>query len=252
MSAFDRPDRRWSFALAPDEVHVWRVPIARPADEVAPLERTLSDDERRRAARFHFERDRVAFITARGALRALAGRYLDRPPAGLVFAYRERGKPYLAPPVEGLRFNLSHSGELALLAFSRDREVGVDIERRRAVEDLRALARLSFSPEEYAAWCGLSPVEQPGAFFSCWARKEAFIKATGEGISQLADFDVSVHPDQPARLLRVAGESPAELRWTLHDLPEIAGYAAALVVDGSPGRIECWDGQVTELASELL
>jgi 4'-phosphopantetheinyl transferase len=252
MSAFVRPDRRGSLALDPDEVHVWLVPVARSADEVAPLERTLSHDERQRAARFYFERDRIAFITARGALRVLAGRYLDRPPTGLVFAYRERGKPYLAPPVQGLQFNLSHSGELALLAFGCAREVGVDIERRRAVQDLRALAELSFSREEYAAWCALSPGDQPGAFFSCWARKEAFIKATGEGISQLADFDVSVHPDQPARLLRVAGEPPSQPRWTLHDLPQIAGYAAALVVEGSPDQITCWDSQVADLTSEVL
>jgi 4'-phosphopantetheinyl transferase len=213
------------------------------------LARALSHDERERAARFHFERDRTAFTTARGALRALVGRYLDYPPEGVVFAYRERGKPHLATPAGGLRFNVSHSGDVALIAFAQDREVGVDIERTRAVHDLRGLAKLSFSHDEYATWCGLAPGEQPEAFFSCWSRKEAFIKATGEGISQLADFDVTLRPGEPARLLRVAGDSPAQPRWFLHDLPAVPGYAVALVVEGPHSQIACWDWPPS---SELL
>lgn len=239
-----------SFALDPDHVHVWRVPLSPPAPQVAALARTLSDDERERAARFHFERDRVGFTVARGALRTLAGRYLGHPPDRLAFGYRDRGKPYLAAPSDGvLRFNVSHSGDLALLAFTHVHEVGVDIERRRSVHDLRALAELSFSRDEYTAWCSLSPRDQPEAFFSCWARKEAFIKATGEGISQLAAFDVSLRPGEPAQLLRVAGDAPAQPRWSIHDLPAIPGYATALVVEGAASQIACWDWPP---ASEVL
>ena len=233
-------------ALAAGDVHVWRIALDPPADAIAALARTLSDDEHGRAARFHFDRDRVAFTVARGALRTLAGRYLDEPPARLAFGYRERGKPYLtAPPgAPGLRFNLSHSGQRALVCFACDRELGVDIELRRELSDLRSLARTAFSPAEYAALCRLPPDAQPHAFFTCWSRKEAVIKATGEGVAQLAAFDVSLAPGEPARLLRFDGEPPDAPRWSLHDLPAIPGYAAALAVERAPGaapRITCWD-----------
>ena len=229
-------------ALAGADVHVWRVALDPPADVVAALASTLSDDERDRAARFHFDRDRIAFTVARGALRTLAGRYLATPPARLAFGYRERGKPYLTAPV-GLRFNVSHSGQRALLCFARDREVGVDIELRRELSDLLALARTAFSPAEYAALCRLPQTAHTDAFFACWSRKEAFIKATGEGVAQLAAFDVNLAPGEPAQLLRVDGEPPGEPRWSIHDLPAIPDYAAALVVerDGAPLQLACWD-----------
>ena len=229
-------------ALGSTDVHVWRVSLAQPPAAVAELARTLSDDERARAARFHFDRDRTAYTIARGTLRTLLGRYLAHPPAQLAFGYRDKGKPYLLAPAGDLRFNLSHSGQLALLAFGRDRELGVDIEKRRPLSDLVSLARTSFSPNEYAAFLRLPASDQQHAFFACWSRKEAFIKATGEGVSQLADFDVSLAPDEPARLLRVAGEPPGQLRWSLQDLPEITDYAAALVTDAPPPQVSCWDG----------
>ena len=228
-------------ALAGADIHVWRVALDPPAEAVAALAHTLSDDERDRAARFHFDRDRIAFTVARGALRTLAGRYLAAPPARLAFGYRERGKPYLTAPPGGLQFNVSHSGQRALLCFARDREVGVDIELRRELSDLRELARTAFSPSEYAALCHLPPDAHLDAFFACWSRKEAFIKATGEGVAQLAAFDVSLGPGEPARLLRVDGEPPGAPRWSLCDLPAIPGYAAALVVEAPPAHIACWD-----------
>jgi 4'-phosphopantetheinyl transferase len=231
-------------ALAGADVHVWRVALDPPADAIAALAHTLSDDESDRAARFHFDRDRIAFIVARGSLRTLAGRYLGEPPARLQLGYRERGKPYLVEPPGQLRFNVSHSGQHALLCFARAREVGVDIELRRELSDLLALARTAFSPAEYAALCRLPEAAHPDAFFACWSRKEAFIKATGEGVAQLAAFDVSLDPGEPARLLRVDGEPPAAPRWSIHDLPAIPGYAAALVVeraDGAAPGLACWD-----------
>jgi 4'-phosphopantetheinyl transferase len=224
-----------ALALDAADVHVWRVPLDPPAGAVAALARTLSDDERGRAARFHFDRDRIAFTVARGALRTLAGRYLAEPPARLAFGYRDRGKPYLIAPPGELRFNVSHSAQLALVCFAHGREVGVDIERRRPLPDLLGLARTSFSPSEYAALCRLPPDAHHDAFYTCWSRKEAFIKATGEGVAQLAAFDVNLGPGEPARLLRVDGEPPGEPRWSLHDLPAIPGYAAALVVESAAG-----------------
>lgn len=215
-------------ALGPRDVHVWRVALDRPASAFA---RVLADDERARAARFHFDRDRDAYTIARGALRTLAGRYLGRAADALALAYRAHGKPYL--PDEDLRFNVSHSGQVAVIGFARGRELGVDVERRRALADLAALAEASFSPAERARFAALPPADQEPAFYRCWARKEAFIKATGEGISQLAAFDVSL--DLPARVLR------GDPRWALDDLPEIPGYAAALVVDGHDAIVRCWD-----------
>jgi 4'-phosphopantetheinyl transferase len=236
------PAPRAPLALADGEVHVWRVPLAPPPEQLAAFARTLRPDERERAARFLFERDRTAYTAARGALRTLTGAYLGRGPEELELGYHDKGKPYLAsPPGEPLRFNVSHSGALALIAFVRDRELGVDIERRRDTLDLVSLARTAFSPHEHRTLCGLPPHDHPVAFFACWSRKEAFIKATGEGVSQLADFDVSLRPDEPARLLRVPGPPPGHARWSILDLPAIPGYAAALVVAGDGLRIACWD-----------
>jgi 4'-phosphopantetheinyl transferase len=231
-------------ALAPDEVHVWCAALVQRPEPLALLARTLAPDERDRAARFYFDRDRMAYIATRGALRTLAGGYLGVPPGELVFGYRARGKPYLETPPGDLRFNVSHSGAVALLAFARGCEVGVDVEHRRPVDDLRGLARISFSPPEYATWCGLPPHDQRDAFFRCWSRKEAFIKTTGEGVSQLADFEVSLRPGEPARVLWVKDVAPASHRWSMHDLPALPDHAAALVVEHDNVRIRvrirCW------------
>ncbi|HEU4726932.1 MAG TPA: 4'-phosphopantetheinyl transferase superfamily protein [Kofleriaceae bacterium] len=228
-------------ALAPGDAHVWRLPLAQPPAPLAVLARTLDPDEQARARRFHFERDRIAYTAARGALRTLAGRYLGVPPGELVFAYQAKGKPHLDPAASDLCFNVSHSGNFALLAFTRGSEIGVDVERRRPLDDLLSLARISFSAAEYATLCGLPPGHQTDAFFACWSRKEAFIKTTGEGVSQLADFDVSLRPGEPARLLRVKDEPAPPRRWSMHELPEIAGHAAALVVERPEIQIACWD-----------
>ena len=228
--------------LGEDEVHVWRAPLAPPAERLAALASTLREDERARAARFVFERDRNAYIATRGTLRILAGAYLGREPGTLELGYLEKGKPYLAVPSgERLRFNVSHSGELALLAFVQGRELGVDIERRRELQDLLSLAKTAFSPPEFAALCRLPGYERTGAFYACWSRKEAFIKATGEGISQLCDFEVNVRAEEPACLLRVPGPPPLYPSWSIRDLPAIPGYAAALVVAGEGCGVSCWD-----------
>ena len=230
-----------ALGLGEDEVHVWRLPLALRREALAALARTLDAEERARAARFHFDRDRTAYTATRGALRTLAGSYLGRRPEELELGYHAKGKPFLAAPGAPLRFNVSHSGELALLAFAQGRELGVDVERRRDMRDLLSLARTSFSANEYAALCRLPPEVHLTAFFATWSRKEAFIKATGEGVSQLEDFDVTVRADEPARLLRVPGPPPVHPRWWLLDLPAIPDYAAALVVEGDGLRVDCWD-----------
>ncbi len=218
-----------------DEVHVWRVDLdGVPEGAVAS---SLSADERERAGRFRFERDRRRFVVARGVLRRLLGRYLDREPARVRFGYGPRGKPFVAAG-GGLRFNLSHSAGLALLAFGWRREVGVDVERVRPVPEAEDIARRYFSRWEEAELRRLPAGERQAAFFRCWTRKEAFVKATGDGLSRPLDgFDVTLAPGEPARLLRLAGEPAAGHRFWIEDVSPGRGFAAALAVEGSPARV---------------
>jgi 4'-phosphopantetheinyl transferase len=231
-----------ALALGPADVHVWRVPLAPDPAEVEALGRTLDADERQRAGKFYFERDRRSFTVARGALRTLLGRYLDAPATAIQFAYRDKGKPFLAAPDRDLQFNLSHSGGFALIAVAWQRTLGVDVELRRSIPDLVSLAQASFSPREFAVFRALPAADHTEAFFTCWSRKEAFIKATGEGVSQLADFDVSLRPGEPAEILWIRDEPPPH-RWRLLALPAIDDHAAALVVDAraaAPVNLACW------------
>jgi 4'-phosphopantetheinyl transferase len=227
--------------LSAGDVHVWGASVAEaPAEALADR---LSADEHVRASRFHFERDQRAFVSTRGILRGLLGRYLVEDPSRIVFAYRSRGKPYLPSEAGGggLRFNVSHSGGLALFAFARDRELGVDVERERFIAEGDSIAARYFSPGEVAALGRLPVSERSRAFFRCWTRKEAFIKATGDGLSRPLDtFDVSLAPEEPARLLRLEGEPEEVGRWWIEGLEPGEAFAGALAVAGRPLRLECW------------
>ena len=212
--------------LAASEVHVWVAVLdALPVGAYIGL---LSPDEAARADRFHFARDRQRFVGARGLLRELLGCYVDVDPSALLFAYGPRGKPYLAADSrpDRVRFNVSHSGGLALLAFVRERQLGVDLELERPVPEAESIAERYFSPREGAALGRLPPAERPRAFFRCWTRKEAFIKATGDGLSRPLDaFDVTLAPREPARLLRVEGEPEEAARWWMEGLEPAEGFA---------------------------
>jgi 4'-phosphopantetheinyl transferase len=229
--------------LASDEVHVWRLPLDLSASELRLLWPTLSGEEHSRAERFHFAQHRNNFIAAHGLLRIILGRSLDLAPEQLQFASGPWGKPDLAgeTAVQSLRFNLSHSGKLALIALAQKREIGVDLEMIRAdfADDL--VARRTFSPREYAELSSLSAAEWTRGFFNCWTRKEAYIKARGEGLSlPLDQFDVSLAPGEPARLLRMLTDENEISRWTMIELHPGPGYAAALAVEGSDWRLRCW------------
>lgn len=233
--------------LRPGEVHVWAARL----DDLpeADLLVQLSVDERERARRFAFERDRRHFTSARGFLRILLGRYLGRDPSTLRFAVGPRGKPFLSGS-EGPRFNLSHSGGLALLAFAVDRELGIDVERERPMPDAEDIARRYFSQREQEEILRLPREERGSAFFRCWTRKEAFIKATGDGLARpLDEFDVTLSPGEPARLLRVDGEPGAAHRFWLEDLRPAAGFAGALAVAGRPERVvrRAWGKELGEV-----
>lgn len=224
--------------LGAEEVHVWCVPLDPPEEEVRRCAALLSPDEQARAARFRFEKHRREFTVGRGMLRTLLGRYLDADPRRLEFGYGPHGKPVLASG--GLRFNLSHSGSLALYAVARERELGVDIEEHRPLDDAEQIAERFFSRAENEAFRALPPELRNEAFFLCWTRKEAYIKAIGEGLSlPLHEFDVSLAPGEPARLLG-ARDAAQALRWTLRGLDPAPGYAAAIVVEGSGWELACW------------
>jgi 4'-phosphopantetheinyl transferase len=229
-------------SLPRDEVHVWRARLDQP-QRLAAFSALLASDEQARAARYRFAKDRDHFIIARGLLRTLLGRYLRLNPADISFRYSAFGKPSLtSPDATDLRFNLSHSHGMALLVFAIGRELGVDIESvRPEVAGLR-IAERYFSPAEVATLSALPERQQTDAFFNCWTRKEAYIKARGDGLSaRLDQFDVSLAPDEPAALLRsdVAADEPR--RWTMIELEPAAGYKAALVVEGVNWRLRCFE-----------
>jgi 4'-phosphopantetheinyl transferase len=229
--------------LADGEVHLWRASLVQTPDALRRFHATLAPDESAKAARFHFQRDRDHYIAARGLLRHLLGRYLARPPQSLQFSYGAYGKPSLdgAPGAEDLRFNLSHSHELALYAFARGRDLGVDVEHLRADLAGDDIAERFFSTREISMLRTLPAGARTQAFFNCWTRKEAYIKARGEGLSHPLDqFDVSLIPGEPAALLGTRLD-PSELaRWSLHALDAGEGYAAAVVIQGTDYALRLW------------
>jgi 4'-phosphopantetheinyl transferase len=234
-------------SLPGDEVHVWRASLDLSTSRVLRLRETLTADELGRVARFHFQEDRDRFIVARGSLRTILCRYLGLEPGQIRFSYGPFGRPALVAPSGfsgqwALDFNLSHSGDLALFAFAQGRKVGIDVERISADVDWEPMAERFFSPRESAALRVLPPDVRREAFFTCWTRKEAFVKAQGEGLSLPLDrFDVSVVPGKPATLLAIRGDPGEASRWMLRDLSPGPGYVAALAAEGHDWRLAQWE-----------
>ena len=223
--------------LAPGEVHLWQAALD---DSLAEgLKHLLSVDESSRADRFHFAKDRNHFIAARALLRTLLAAYLEINADKLRFAYAEKGKPYLEEICRsGINFNLAHSHGRALFAFSNGREVGVDLEFVRADFADEKIAERFFSPREIDMLRALPPELRKQAFFNCWTRKEAYVKAGGAGLSMpLDEFDVSLAPGEPAALLQNHRVPTEVARWTMRSIPMPAGYVAALVVEGDDWQL---------------
>jgi 4'-phosphopantetheinyl transferase len=203
-------------------------------EAVRALAGWLSIEERRRAARFEFDRDRRRFIVARGRLRELLALRLMTHPRKVELVCASNGKPSLAqsPGVADWRFNVSHSGEMAVYAFSVGQEVGIDVEAIRQVPDADAIVAGFFSRHEQAAYLALDPGEKMLGFFNCWTRKEAFVKALGDGLSHPLDgFDVSLAPREPARILRVGQMPGHEAGWRLDSFSPSPGFVAAVVAE---------------------
>jgi 4'-phosphopantetheinyl transferase len=236
--------------LAPGQIHVWR--LAHNPQCLPPIawESNLSPDEHARANRFAFHRDRNAYITTRAVLRELLGQYLSTPPKEIAFRYAERGKPGLAqsaptptagePPVH---FNVSHTRSLALLAFSSDRRLGIDVEFIRPMENWEDIARRFFSQSELAELRALPPEQRDEGFYTCWTRKESYIKARGEGLHLPLDgFDVTLTPGAPERLTAEDASN-----WTLVSLYPRQGYAAALTAEGQNLNLQLFDYDYTPI-----
>ena len=228
--------------LLPQDVHVYQLNLDQSWAIAAHYEAVLSADEVEKAYRFRFEHLQRYYMMGRGVLRMILGRYLVIDPAAVQFIYGDHGKPALAPTmgVPTLQFNISHSHSAALLAFTYNREIGVDIEYARKLDDANQIAEHFFSERENMIFRQLPAEQKRLAFFDCWTRKEAFIKAIGEGLSHPLDaFDVAFAPGEEAELLYVANGQATD--WSMQALyPSNPDYKAAIVVMGNDWQLACW------------
>jgi len=229
-------------AIWQNEVHIWRAPLDVPWSWT--FDEALSLDDRTRADRFKFEADRRKFCAARASLRLILSRYLGVKPGRIQLETGEFGKPFIADQNvgQGLRFNLSHSHQLALISITRDREVGVDIEFMRSDFVTDEIATHFFSDSEVEEFRTVPPTQRTRAFFNVWTRKEAYIKARGEGLyCPLDQFDVSVAPDRPAMLMESRVDPGDAQRWNFNDIFAGDRYAATVAVEKNLSRLLLWD-----------
>jgi len=211
------------------EVQLWVVRLEASERTFARAFSWLSPDEVERADRFRFDKHRSAFVLGRAALRALIGGYLRFPPEEASFSYGPKGKPALSRPPAPLFFNVSNSGDLAAYAFTFDCEIGVDVEHRRRLLEIESIAQRFFAPDEVAELMDLPASDRPDGFFNCWTRKEAYIKAVGDGLSvPLDSFRVTLQPGVPARLVDLDGSATAAEHWSMHAFTPAPDYAGAI------------------------
>jgi len=226
-------------------VHVWRVDLRadQKIDSVAESMRLLSAHERIRANEFQRQEPRTNYVKTRGVLRRLLGIYLQQHPAYVKIETAEFGKPFLASSADAwLCFNVTHSGTQALVAIGRGRRIGVDIEQVREDLEHSSLIQKYFAAEERAELAQLPSPDRPRAFFDCWTRKEAYLKATGRGLfTPLDSFVVSTRAGAPNALIRVEDDPLAAARWTLRDVPVAPGYSAAVAAEGKILEVRCLD-----------
>ncbi|HVM59915.1 MAG TPA: 4'-phosphopantetheinyl transferase superfamily protein [Verrucomicrobiae bacterium] len=225
------------------EAHLWVAVVDTVAGNLPRFPSTLSTDERERAAQFLKDADRRRYMAARALLRHLLGAYAGADPGQLRFTYDAAGKPGLAAdaPHGSVNFSVSHSGDLALFGFARQHRIGVDIERIRPDIDVRHLAERFFSKNEFGKLNGLPADQQRDAFFRCWTRKEAYLKARGGGIAHGLDrFEVTLGPAEPAAILSADDDPDAPRHWTLAHLTPAPGYLGATAVEAVTVTFQCF------------
>jgi 4'-phosphopantetheinyl transferase len=243
LASASKPDNQYAactmpvrIATAAPDIEVWQMRLNQDATVVQQFENLLSQDEKLRSQRFHAERHRRRFIVSRGALRVLLGQHMGIPPAEIVFSYASHGKPYLPEHGNHVNFNASHSEECAVYAISRHYQLGIDVEFLHRRIEFDAVAKRFFAPGEYADLCLLPHTVRKRAFMACWTRKEAVIKALGDGLSiPLDQFRVTVDPDAMPRVLETSANHHAVSDWTMYTIDAgskyystIAGYRSHL------------------------
>lgn len=223
-------------------VHVWRIKLSDAAARLETLSELLDPAERERAARFRHEREQLRFIVSHGARREILAEYVDTAPDQLRFHTSDFGKPSLVNgAADLLTFNMTHSADVALFAVGYDRRIGVDVEFMRPNVPANEVARRFFSPSEYEALNALAADARYRGFFACWTRKEAYLKARGQGLTvPLDSFDVTVDFDESPELLRVDDDPGTINLWSFVDLPVGPSYVAALVAEGQECIVQTW------------
>jgi 4'-phosphopantetheinyl transferase len=229
--------------LEPGQIHVWSASLDQPDSCLQMFYQTLSQEERYRANRFVFEIDRRRFAVCRGILRSIIARYQGLNADSVSFKYGPNGKPSLDDLCcsESLYFNLSHSEGLALYAFALYSEVGVDVEYMRDISEIEHIAERIFSPGEIEVYRALSGEKKREAFFNGWTRKEALVKALGNGLSlPLDNFEVAFLPEKPVKVSCTEGNGYEIPRWSLRDLSPAVNYAGAFAVKNYIFETKCW------------
>ena len=237
-----------SLSLTKQDIHIWGSDIDMHISRLERLYQALSIDEKMRAQRYHFEKDRNKFIIRRGILRYILGRYLNTNPSLIKFSYGNNRKPSLAHAFDHSRicFNLSHSKGFALYAFARDCEIGVDLQHIQDIPEMEQIVERFFSGKEIEVFRSLPKSQKRAAFFKGWTCKEAFIKTHGDGLFQPLDkFDVSLSPGKPARLLTINNDSREASRWMIQDLKPGPNYVAAFAVKSHIFETKCWQWEPT-------
>ena len=222
---------RGQASISEAEVHLWSSTLPLRESSRNQLYQTLSEEERERAARFRFAQDRNGYVTSRGLLRAILSRYLNQAPGGIAITYGMNGKPTLSgSPV---CFNVAHSGQLVVFALAREERLGIDIEHIRPMDNLEEVARQFFSLAEYEDLLQIPEHGRLDAFFRCWTRKEAYVKATGKGLqAELDRFQVSLKPGEPTRFIAMNDGRNNSSDWSLFDWTPKKGYAGAIAIYG--------------------
>lgn len=221
--------------LKKDNVDVWCVSIDVDESILGSLKQTLSEEEREKARRMRIEKPRNYYMASRGLLRLILAAYVKQPPEQLEFEYGPDGKPALSDKLNnmGITFNVSHSHGLALCCVTHKREIGADIEKMREDMEITDIAKRFFSSREYEELIKLPLKHQKRGFFNCWTRKEAYLKATGQGLTfPLSQFDMSLTPGEPAAMIAHQSDPGQVSMWSIVDLDVGPDYAAAIAVEG--------------------
>ena len=220
------------------EVHVWCIHLNMPHIQIQQMETILSDDELVKANRFHFDKHRRCYIASHGMLRKILSRYIYLNPSQIQFNYSPLGKPTLAFGGNHvpLSFNLSHSNQLALIAVALNRSIGIDIEFMRFNTDLESIAEQYFSPSEYETIKSFSPYQRHSSIFDLWTLKEAYLKATGEGIGGLDQIEFSLSPYKSPQVI-INKKNSSATSWTIRQMIPLAGYTAGLAVEGNSSYV---------------